>query len=441
MKKVLIVLIGMIFTNVAKGQSITFLSSPDKPMKDKTVIDLPAPFTRHSVATLRFRIDKIENGQDITIAIEDKDQGTAIRGSDYEYINHTCPYTETFSNTTGSVISRSVTVDIRTITTKKTNAIISIRLTCPGKYDKLYKVEANFNTDADLVGVANKVPDVDTSKWYLRIVTGGNFDFFNAPSIKNFAGDISAFVPNAFKVFGRPFGVEFCLNNYHYYNTDSTRIARAQDAYYLHYKDAYKSDSTVSIINRTTTFNRKWDYNVWGFTIAPLIQLQSNDFAQLYLKIHLEGHATTEIYSPLQPSTVNDTIPRYQYKGVVSAHPHDPIKYLPYTFYDFYWGMGLPIKINMKNKLILEVSPTVGFASVQTLPFNEISPTVDPSQRNALAGPPRETKGFFLSKFQLVTTVAPVDIALGGEYRAVVGKMHYLNTYIGVSLTLDKLKR
>jgi hypothetical protein len=41
----------------------------------------------------------------------------------------------------------------------------------------------------------------------------------------------------------------------------------------------------------------------------------------------------------------------------------------------------------------------------------------------------------------LSTSVAPVDIVLGGEYRSVIGKNNYLTLYLGASIAIDKLKR
>jgi hypothetical protein len=107
------------------------------------------------------------------------------------------------------------------------------------------------------------------------------------------------------------------------------------------------------------------------------------------------------------------------------------------TFYDTYFGVGFPVKLDFKKKMAFSISPTFGissyaFSSFATNPNN-------PALRYIAYT--RELSPFFLCKGQLSTSVAPVDIVLGGEYRSVIGKNNYLTLYLGASIAIDKLKR
>ena len=291
----------------------------------------------------------------------------------------------------------------------------------------------------------------------MRIVTGGNFDFFNGTTIKDFAGDLTAFIPDIFhfKIFKTDivFGMDFGINSFHYFSADSSHSQQNNQAYFLHYKDFYSPNDTSKVVKGHQPVNNKYDYKVWGVHLDPIFPLLSNDFAQLYGKIHLEELATTETFTPTFGTTINDTITYGQYKayqkqyGTATMPVADPssrllstIAYRQQTFYDMYIGVGLPVSLNFKNVATLYISPTIGGAYIQLAQNGLIG---DPVRRDVSTpgGKLHETKFYTLNKFQLVTTVSAINVALGGEYRTVAGNMRYFSTYIGAEISIDKLKK
>ena len=315
-------------------------------------------------------------------------------------------------------------------------------------------VVADTTTEAPAPDKSKNKNSPDTSNWFLSIVTGGNFDFFNGASIKNFAGDITFFLPNLFKIYSLPVGVEFGLANFHYYNNDSTHTDYYRDSYFQHYKDFFSPSATSNVIIETKNVNRKYDYNVWGIHIDPMTPLYSDDLVQLYGKIHMEELMTIETYTPKINSTTYDTVTYQQYQNaytkgtlatlaVMPSPSEDPFyQYRQHTYHDLYFGTGFGLVINFKKVAKFSGSTTVGIASLELAPINNFFPN-DPSNRNVIQNMMHMRTGKFytLNRFQFVTTVAPIDIAIGGEYRTVASNMYYFSTYIGASISLDKIKK
>lgn len=436
-----------------KAQSISFANNKETHLRNPENINLPKADSHHPIATLYFKVNNLKKGQTVHIKLSDKAEGTAKQTSDYSYENSSLVSNLPIDNTKSPVFA----VDIKTITDKSLNVVLNIEMTSDNpKIDTTYKVQLNLNTSSITPRLSQKQIVPDTSKWYFRIVTGGNFDFFNGPTIKDFAGDISLFIPNMIRLFKLPIGVELGMNNYHYFNSDSTHtINDGGQNYFLNNKDYYSPADSSKIVRSTPSVNRKYDYNVWGIHANVLTPVSSNEFTQVYAEIHFEELATTETYTPTLAGSVNDTITYSQYNNLYnngtlrkvngsipfpSAHAPVFYPYKQHTYYDIYAGVGFFANINVKNTAKFCYSITGGPAFIELAQPN-FDP--DPAQRDIIgsSGSTRETKLYVLNKFQLVTTVAPVDIALGGEYRTVAGNMHYFTTYIGATITLDKLKR
>src|SRR6185312_9885890 len=170
------------------------------------------------------------------------------------------------------------TLDIEAKTDRTRSAILYITVSDNGPLPQkhIFKLVLNFNTKVVTPNVDNPVFLPDTSRWYLRIVTGGNFDFFNGPTIKDFAGDISLFLPNTFNIGKVSFGFELGMNNYHYFNTDSSHTAPDNFKYFQHYHSYYSPTDTAKVILSSQNINRKYDYNVWGIHLNLLGLLLKN---------------------------------------------------------------------------------------------------------------------------------------------------------------------
>ena len=440
MKRILIALAGVFLSHFVQSQTITCIST-NTPLVDVTMVNLPKSDQNHLISTVIFKIGTIGKGQTVSIKFTDKNEGSAEINTDYQYVNNSLS-TLTLTESAPSIFK----VDIKTLTGKKRNAILYINANNPGKSDKVYKVIFNLNSDAPIISqdIAESTPD--TAKWSLRIITGGNFDFFNGPKIKDFAGDINLFLPNIWRTKKilkkeRLIGIQFNLFNYHYYESDSSGRNRNVDNYYANSQDYFKGKDSAKVVTRSNSTNTKVDYNIWGASLDPMLLLARNDFSQFYLSLHFEALITTQVTSYNTKTISRDTtfvdINDAVKKSPIGVYEPTTLNYLKRTYYDYYFGFGLPLKVNVKNKVDFSISPTIGVASIQ----HDTAGLSDAYARGSYTNVPRGVKGFFLTKFQLVTSVAPVDIAMGGEYRAVYKELHYLSLYIGAAIALDKLKR
>lgn len=445
MKKLICIASGLLLPLLLHAQTISVVTNKDIKLTPKTAINLPKAEILPT-ATLSFKINDMAEGESVIINVKDSDEGTATGTTDYVITG--LPLTDkSIKYNANNIFS----FDIKTITKKKTTVIISI--SCVGIKTSTYKLVINLNADVRVISDttdASKDPGIipDTGRWDVRIITGGNFDFFNGPRIKDFAGEMNIVTPDIInlKLFGKdvPFGLQFGLFNYHYFQADSSNSFNGRDQYYLNPQDAYRPYDSTKIVNRNYSVNRKVDYNIWGVYLEPTFRFAKNDFAAFYLSLHFGALITTQRYSPTVTYTTRDTI-NYNPKinttipqSNILAHPAVPYSYKQTTFYDYYYGIGFPLKINMKNKLKFNITQTIGFASIQSAVTQD---SFDYTQRFSSTGPPRDIKGFYLAKYQIITTVAPIDIAFGGEYRAVFGNLHYFTNYIGAVVSLDKLKK
>lgn len=289
----------------------------------------------------------------------------------------------------------------------------------------------------------------DTTKWLFRIVTGSNFDFFDAPTFKNFAGDLNVFLPSLFnlpKDKNKPsdefhkIGLQFGIFNYRYFEADSSRGVIQTEKYFLNPNTLTPVVDTTKYIRHIYALDSKISYNNWGLYLNPMYELKSTDWASIYLNLHFEvlwrtqilSHSKADIRKDTFTVTANDVLTRTTFAAFPGIRP----SYQQINFTDYYIGVGLPIRIDIKKKVDLFLTPTIGISSFGTATF----PTTV-IQRGDLANKTKNTEAFFLGKFQLTTTVAPIDIALGGEYRKINGQKSFLGMYLGAALTLDKLKR
>jgi hypothetical protein len=467
MKRILLIAFALLLYFQGHAQTLSFHSLKDVTIKDSITLDLPTQKGSLPDNVVFFKINDIPKNADLSIIVDDKNKGSAELTTDYKYIKvngedptNTNPnintssemkYSKDIQNSTSIILP----IEIQTIKEKAKSAVFTIEVNNKGVLDKIYTIHINLNSAFNVVVPDNltKMVIPDTAKWYLRVVTGGNFDFFSGPSIKNFAGDLTAFLPNVFHINKFVFGMDFGINNFHYFNVDSSHTVKDNYAYYINSKDFYTGDTTGKVVKSSANVNRKYDYNVWGIHLDPLIPLLQNDFAQLYLKIHIEELMTIETYTPTPAGSQSDTLTYGQYLNFRKANPSlslptpspHPEVFYPYkqhTYYDMYWGIGLPVMFTIPKVASLYVSPSIGLAWIE-LADPQFDP--DPIQRDVFEQIPNhathETKLYLLNKFQFVTTVAPINIALGGEYRTVTNNMHYFSTYIGAAITLDKLPR
>jgi len=287
----------------------------------------------------------------------------------------------------------------------------------------------------------------DTSKFTVRIVTGSNFDFFDAPTFKNFAGDLNIFLPDLFKPIGntkKRIGLNCGVFNYRYYEADSSGSHIITENYLTDPTTTKIIPDTTHYVKDVYSLNSKTTYNNWGVYFDPMIRLNSDTkIYDLYLELHAEVIWRTEILTYNQLGIRKDTftiasgdITRgsvfQSYKGIQA-------KYTQYSYFDSYFGLGLPMKIDIKKAFEFFATPSFGFSSFQYTGID--TSFVRSNIRYRTLSTQTASQAYFLTKFQLVTTVAPVDIALGGEYRKIFGQKAFFGMYLGASISLDKLKK
>ncbi len=430
MKKTILIGIITLLSSYAKSQNLFFVANDETLIKDTLYINLPkVAITGQNINRLFFKAKSLQPGQQMTLKFNvDEANSTATQSLDYKYL------TDMSASPKLTKKDSICYVDIKTITNKSTMTILNITSDVPKS--KTYTIIINFNTPLLIVGPKKPAQMPDTSKWTVKIVTGGNFDFFSGPVFKNFAGEINAFRPNIYK----KWGIQFSLFNFHYFQTDSGSSYRSQDYYFLKSQDYYNTTDSSKVVRRNYAVNRKVDYNIWGAYIDPMFQVYADQLSQVYLSLHIEGLLTTEIYTPKINYLSRDTIlHKYLPKNISPADdPPVPYSYRSESFHDFYLGAGVPLKFSF-SRLMLSAYPIFGVAFIQTN-NNPDNAALDYYLRYNLTTT-TAYKPYFVTKFQILTTVAPVDIALGGEYRVVIGNLRYLTTYLGAAISLDKLKK
>ena len=313
-----------------------------------------------------------------------------------------------------------------------------------------YDSAAITKRDSLTVTIKDAKPDEvsfpDTAKWNVRIVTGSNFDFFEAPVFKNFAGDLNIFLPNLkkLKLFGTPtaVGINAGVFNYRYYDSDSSGSNIITENYLVNPTIRTLIPDTTKYIREIYAVNSKQTYNNWGFYLNPILTITNDTWFDLYFEGHFEGIWRTRITTFSQvvqrkdtfTVTKTDTFQRavfQSFKGIRSLYQKD-------SYFDFYAGIGFPLKVNIKKAFEFFVSPSFGISSYG-------STVIDLQERSSIRSRTFEKvktfQPYFLTKFQLTTTVAPVDITFGGEFRSIFNKDSFLGMYLGAALSLDKLKR
>jgi hypothetical protein len=282
----------------------------------------------------------------------------------------------------------------------------------------------------------------------VRIVTGSNFDFFDTPTFKNFAGDLNVFVPNIIGngTLSRPIGFTAGIFNYRYYDADSSGNLRRTENYLLDPRNLAIQPGVTRYIRENSYLNTRTTYNNWGLYIDPMIQVSGNAWHDMFASVHFETIWRTQIASSTASAISKDTltIPANATRELViqERKAFRPL-YQKNSYFDIYTGIGLPTKIYVRKAFELFLSPSIGLASFKRTEFDTIQPTrgnqLEAVYVNAVIR--SNLRLYTLCKFQLTTTVSPIDISLGGEIRGVSGEQTFLGMYLGAAISLDKLKR
>jgi hypothetical protein len=181
-----------------------------------------------------------------------------------------------------------------------------------------------------------------------------------------------------------------------------------------------------------------------GAYLDPIVHFweQPSKWVQLYLSLHVEGLWRTQIQQdnavPMRKDTFTITKPQITSEIRLNQYPVVRPAYIKRSYEDLYFGVGLPFRVNIKNKFDFYCSPTFGTARYEYL---RQETTTRGGVTLITARQMRDSEYFLLTKVQLVTTVAPVDIALGGEFRRIFNQRTFYALYIGAVLSTDKWKK
>jgi hypothetical protein len=317
-------------------------------------------------------------------------------------------------------------------------------LTYSYESDDMAKVIYDTVTIVDPASAPPSQPD--TTKWKVSIVTGSNFDFFDAPTFKNFAGDLNIFLPDLFKPIckgKKRIGLNIGAFNYRYFEADSSGSNIRNENYLLDPTVRKLVIDTTKYVRDIYYLNSKTSYNNWGIYLNPMIQISSDSkWYDLYLELHMEVIWKTKILSFSQQNVRKDTFTIYQAdinaQKVFQSFKGIPSLYQKETYFNYYFGLGLPLKVNIKKAFEFFLQPSFGAASYTT---NDVNITESQNIRSRTFVEKTSWTPYFLTKFQLLTTVAPIDIVLGGEYRKIVKQQAFFGMYLGASISLDKFKK
>lgn len=435
MKQVLVMTVGFFLSAYSYAQGLIPLTA-----KETTLYESDTPYK------IELKCKGLKEGDKITVHLKDFDNGSASLEKDYTY-------------------GKDDLKD-KTVTAAQPGFTISIL----AKEDNMEEPKENFSLQVSFekdwaptetikftIDEKKNKPDdtkqkIDTSKWSVKIITGSNFDFFDAPVFKNFAGEIKAFIP-AFATWKRVgkkdhfIGLQLGIFNYRYFDSDSSRSDIITEKYLLDPTTTVLKPDTTKYIRDIYALNSLRSYNNWGAYLNPMINVHHNDWYDLFFDIHFEGIWRTEIISNSKYQYRKDTLTLRSTdlisRFTLAAFPGIRSLYTTNSFFDAYFGAGLPLKINVKNTFEIYIDPSYGLVAfgLQKQDSNIIN---NITYRGETAQ--RHTKTFFLTKFQLTTKVAPIDIVFGGEIRkiyheAIDNQYAYKAFYLGALLSLDKLKK
>ncbi len=377
----------------------------------------------------------------INFTDENQQTETASKGKDYDYVeNEILP--RTISNTSPDYFSIGIIIKSRKIKRDVLNFVLIISFKVDGN-DHFEKLKVSISP---LIPIIDKKEIPDTSKWSVRIVTGSNFDFFDAPTFKNFAGDIAIWTPDLFqfKINDKKIslGLQAGFFNYRYFEADTSK-GKIQTEKFLFDGGVTKlAIDTTKYIREVYALNSKTSYNTVGAYLNPIVTLKTTKWIDLYLSLHIEALWRTEIQEYTKVAIRKDTFLLSSSdvsQGIIlgSYSALRPI-YSKKSYNDSYVGLGLPFKINIKNLFQFYLAPTIGLASFES---TNITEETRGSIRYRIYKPTESKDLFLLTKAQLVTSIAPIEIALGGEFRKIRNQKTFYALYLGAALSLDKLKK
>lgn len=431
----ILILVAILFAATTYAQQINLPGNGKITLKESS---------SDTVYFIPFHIQNRTRAEKFKIELSDLNTLTADRGKDYEYIDEKLSPV-LLSPESPDHFSVGVLVKSRKIKRDTINFELTLSyVTSKGQRDhkKLLVAIEPYNP----ITPKKQIPD--TSKFSVRIITGSNFDFFEGPSFKNFAGDLHIFLPDLLlhkkNTADWAIGLEAGIFNFRYFEADSSNGRIYTERYLLDQNVTFPVVDTTRYIRDQYALNQRVTYNTFGAYLNPIITLpgEKSKWIDLYLSIHFEGLWRTEIQEYNKASLSKDTLTfsqRDQAQNVVlQSTPGLRPRYNKRTFQDTYLGIGLPMQINIKNKFNFYLAPTLGIAYYESI---RITDTVINEIRYRAYLQEQLQKPFLLTKAKLVTSVAPVDLALGGEFRRVAGQRSFYAVYFGAAITLDKLKK
>lgn len=406
----------------------------DLPKNNELTVKENKTNTTYSFA---FKIIKLPDAGKIRVS--DANSGLADLGKDYDYLP---TIIEEKTYTLNSYLILSFTVNNRNIKRDKFAFTVTFGFTV-GNSPETEKLTVNIDA---LNPATDLLTFPDTSKWTFKIITGSNFDFFEAPVFKNFAGDLNVFIPDLIQYRSknkmRKLGVEFGFFNYRYFDSDSSNGNIQNEKYLLDPSVRTIVAGTTKYVSDIYALNSRANFNTFGVHLEPMIPVYNNKFTDVYFNLHFEWLWRTQIQTydkaPLRKDTMVYTMQDSNQGLLLQSFPGLRPSYAKRTFNDVYLGAGFPIRINLKNALFISLTPTIGAAGFDGI---KIETSVDKNLITRTYTPVYHWFPYFLAKAQFITTIAPIDIALGGEFRKVSGQPLFLALYLGGVIPIDKLKK
>ncbi|MDQ8005275.1 MAG: hypothetical protein REI64_10780 [Pedobacter sp.] len=441
MKKLLAIIFYFPLICAAQKLELNFNGKTFKLENGKvTELKVSEPTSGDQTIFLNFKVEDNNDQKKIVYKFQDRNDGTASINKDYVYTDNSLT-----TKTIDKNISAAFTISVRLLADIIPEVDEYINLSVFQEIDgeiTTYPIKLVISDATD-----PSKAKADTAKWELRIVTGSNFDFFEAPTFKNFAGQINLFVPNIWndlKLFKSKtkLGFQFGIYNFRYFEADSSKGYTRRERY-LEKPNISSLEVGSKYIEETYALDTKTDQNLWGWYLNPMIAIDESNWFSVYLNLHLEGMVRTTTVKPTKANRRIDTLTVTQaditQNITLNRIPIQQRQYSKNVSYESYLGLGLPLRLNVKEKkFAFNADPTLGAAFFD----NTFSKTVvENGIIRQLFTTKRKTTPFFLFKGQLLTKVAPVDLALGWELRKVINYDTYLAMYLGATLSLDKLKK
>ncbi|WP_324680313.1 hypothetical protein [Hymenobacter sp. GOD-10R] len=394
-----------------------------------------------------------------TVTVIDRNSGTATQGVDYR---HRLASGQILTSSTGS--PNTFTVDITILKDDQVDPDETIELFLEAKRTKdsaansIPKEVVFTISDFKKSSVAKKKGGDDTFiadslHRDLLLFTGASFDFFGKSQFKNFAGSVTAHLPDLVRIGsikGTPItlGLDGSIFHYHYYTADTSGGRNYSESYLVNPNVRRLVPDSTRYVRSSYALNSKTDIRVWGYNAQLLIGLgkppqdkKQSSYVRAFLTVDAEVLVTTYRTTLTKTNVRTDTaiyrssdarrVALYQ-----QTRPSEVVNNRAYG----YFGVGLTTYMSFAKSFDFYAQGVIG-KTTNNPSLEDIPVTVsDPEFR--LQRLVNDAWGsYYLVKGRITEKYTGLNGTVGVEIRGLLPKnAPFVAAFLGIQFTPEKIK-